>query len=98
MHEPHSSGVRTISHFVRVEVVMFAVTDNVEFCIGTTLPSIGTSYILLPFGSILYHLGQLVYFQYSSFVLGTYINMVVISLKTNGYTLIATHILFLLFP
>ena len=36
------------------------VTDNPEFSIGTTLPCIDTPYILLPFSSILYHLGKLV--------------------------------------
>ena len=37
------------------------VTDDPEFCTGTTLLCIDTIYILLPFGSILYHLGKLVY-------------------------------------
>jgi len=36
------------------------VTDDPEFCMGTTLLCINTPHILLPFGSILYHLGKLV--------------------------------------
>ena len=30
MHEPHSSGVRRITHFVRVEVVMISVFTTVK--------------------------------------------------------------------
>ena len=37
------------------------VTDDPEFCMRTILLCIDTPYLDLPFDSILYHLGQLVY-------------------------------------
>jgi len=43
-----------INHFV-------AVTNDPDFCMGTTLLCIDTPYILLPLDSILSHLGKLAY-------------------------------------
>lgn len=36
-----------------------ALTDDPDFCMGTTLLWVDTPYILVPFGNILYHLGKL---------------------------------------
>ena len=47
---------------------LITVTDNPKFCIGTALSGINTPSILLPFSSILYHLGKRVVSFYSMYL------------------------------
>ena len=51
----------TVSLVASNQVLIASVADDPEYCIGTTMPYIDTPNILLSFGSILYHLGKLVF-------------------------------------